>query len=747
MINLKRVMLVTASVTAIFIQGCGCSSSSSKKTVIPEETFELTGQASKGILSGALVSVYGIANGLLDTDSVLASATTGSDGGYTLDIPQSSLGAPIVVRVTPADSGTSMRCDLPSGCGGEIEFGGDLSIAADSGLSLDAVITSAQPAIPTNVTVLTDLAADVAIGAFEPSATASEVASLIARANSQVADRFGLVGDLTRIPVIDVTSASAVSAAIEAGNLNVVQYASMNAAIVQAVITDGATSIEDALAKFSTAYNTSGGIAGNTSDAAATGLDEILGAARAVLMSIEQRSGGSVDLSGIDAELAAEQALAATEEPDQFDPGTPSDTTGKTGLEIVKAMVGDVRDLSLTIGGNALGEGATIDSVSEAFALQLEAADLATSSDVMVAVQALSMAVNAIDETRVAHESDQALTSLTGQNGVEVSIAESDDTVDFTVTQTITVVQDELEHQVEVNLTASNTETYVDASEGNTTDFSGSITYSIAGSAMTDALKLSVNEGSAATIADLDAVIVDDPTTGGTNQNHSLGEVSFALDLALAQLATETVTDPISVNGAFSVKVTNVAVELLETADTGDFEASAGLVNMQFSGSVQNTSGEKYRFAFAANGDASGVTYTEFWDSTSDVVTGESEDNFAQLNASLQFTADLAGQLDVVKVKVSAARTGLDDGTFLLSLVYPGKKLVIEQKVVDGVAEGTLTARNQDGVVLSVTQTEVAEETVVSGSISLNGVEYATLATGDNGLMTITYTDDTFESL
>lgn len=746
MINLKRLMLVTASVTAIFIQGCGCSSSN-KKTPTPEATFELTGQASKGILIGANVSAYGIANGQLNIDSVIASTTTGNDGGYTLDIPESSKGAPIVVRVTPATSGTVMRCDLAAGCGGQVEFGEDLSVAADSDLRLDAVVASVQPATSANITVLTNLAAGAAIKTFASSATAAEVASAIARANSQVANRFGIVGDLTRMPVIDLTNPTAVAGAIAAGNSSSVQYASLNAAIVQAVIADGATSIENALATFSTAFNTSGGIAGNTSTAAATGLDEILAAARSVLAAVEQSSGGSVDLSALDADLAAEQAFAANEEPDQFDPGTPSDTTGKSGLEIVKAMVGDVRDLSLTIGDNALGDGATIGSVSAAFDLQLEAADLATGADLTAAVQALGMAVNAIEETRSAHAFDQALTSLTALNGVEVIITETVDAVEFGVAQTITVVQDELAYPVEVNLTAASMDDYVDASEENTTSLSGSITYAIAGSATTDVLGMTIKEGSAATVGSLSAVITDDPTTGGTDQSHSLGELSFALNLGLAQTGSETVTDPISVDGALSVKVTNVAVALLETADTGDFKVTAGLVNLQFSGSVQNASGEKYRFAFAANGDASGVTYSEVWNSTSEVVTGESEDSFGQLSASLQFTADLAGQLDLVKIKVGAVRTGLDDGTFILSLVYPGKKLVVERKIVDGVAVGTFTAKNQDGVVLSVTRTEVAEQIVISGSISLNGVEYATLATGDNGLLTITYTDDTFESL
>ena len=749
MIKLKHLFFITATIAAISLQGCSSGKKHHTPGTNPEPgtTFELSGKASKGLVIGGVVKVHPIINGDFDASQVLATTTTGSSGEYSMSMPESWKNQPVVVRVTASGSGTTIRCDLPNGCGEGIAFGDNAPIAGDSGFKLDAVVSQPNESRPVYITVLSNIASEVVYDALSMSSGAS-VVDTISNSYSQVANRFGVIGNLNEMPVVDLTNSQEVAAALNSGRTDSVQFASLNSAIVQAVLNDGATSISQAISSFSGAF-TSTGLAGNTSDDAQTGLDEILASVRDIISTVQTRSEGTIDLSSLDAEIATEQAFAANEEPDRFDPGTPSENVNKTDLEIVKAMVSDIRDLTLTIGDSSLGGDSTVSSVSDTFAIQLEAAEMATSVDAMASVQALSMSVSAISEAYSAYQEDSELTSFMAINGLTVSVSSENDVSVFTVDEAVAVIENDMDYSVSVNLVAILDVDYDDQSSDSVTAVAGDAEFNILGSASTSAIKMTIKDGSSVTISALDVMMEEDELTSEEEQTHSLDMFSFLLDLELAQLQSANVPDPITVNGKFAVSVTDVAVDLSETDDAGDFELNVATVSLQFSGYAANTSGEKYRFAFSANGDASGVTLNEVWNTDGSTVTAETESNYAALSLSIQFSADLVGQLDAVALRIGATRSGLDDASVAINVIYPGKKLVLETKIVDGESDSMITARNQDGVILTVMEGAVdgQDEWRVSGNIKLNGVQYATIAEGANGVVTITYSDDSFESL
>jgi hypothetical protein len=163
---------------------------------------------------------------------------------------------------------------------------------------------------------------------------------------------------------------------------------------------------------------------------------------------------------------------------------------------------------------------------------------------------------------------------------------------------------------------------------------------------------------------------------------------------------------------------------------------------------VGNDSGESASFVVALNGDATGVEFVETWYEDWEretTETWEDEDNFSAFYGSIAFTAKLSGIPNAVVLNFNVARTGYEDAENTLTIRYPGKQFRFHMLVADGAPDGALTITNHDGVVMSLVETEVDGENRLTGTISLDGVQYATIE--DDRTITIHYSDDTFESL
>ena len=118
--------------------------------------------------------------------------------------------------------------------------------------------------------------------------------------------------------------------------------------------------------------------------------------------------------------------------------------------------------------------------------------------------------------------------------------------------------------------------------------------------------------------------------------------------------------------------------------------------------------------------------------------TGETVDNFSDLYGSLAFTAKLTGIPSVVVINYTLARTGLESGDNGLTVKYPGKLFRFNMAVENGEATGDLTITNQDGVVLKAHEVIVNGESRLEGTITYDGVQYATITEGNVVLVTFT---------
>ena len=177
------------------------------------EPVSVSGVASKGILSNARVKVYAADDGI-GRHQILGMGYTNEQGEYAIDIPLLYRG-PMVIQVeTDRSAPTLMACDSVKGCGelgsvsgeydtdknGLIDFGERFPIGA--GFKLNAAHFALGNSNPINlhITPITHLVEALA----ERYGDAYSQASL-RKANSHVANLFGLTGQLSRIQPLDLT--------------------------------------------------------------------------------------------------------------------------------------------------------------------------------------------------------------------------------------------------------------------------------------------------------------------------------------------------------------------------------------------------------------------------------------------------------------------------------------------------------------------------------------------------------------
>lgn len=120
----------------------------------------------------------------------------------------------------------------------------------------------------------------------------------------------------------------------------------------------------------------------------------------------------------------------------------------------------------------------------------------------------------------------------------------------------------------------------------------------------------------------------------------------------------------------------------------------------------------------------------------------ETASNFIDADVGLTFMMQLTG-LPVATVNITADRTGFEAGTGTVTISYGTRQLVVSGSVSNFNAEtgsGTLIITNQDSVVFNL-----ALNGTLSGNLTFNGVQYATIIETASGFLKISYTDGTFE--
>lgn len=760
--------LTAALVSSSLLFACGGSSGGGTVVPVVPDPINISGTASKGLILGGAVTAY-----LINSDgtkgAAVGTATTDTENGtYVLTLDPSYNGEALIIEITAVD-GSQMKCDL-SVCLADddeevaITFGEIYTLPSD--FELSAVSSGSDSnTISINITPLTNIAAaltlDKVAGGAAPAAAAEA-------SNYQIADLLGLDGDVTELPIVDLTDPTAINAAsADALGANL-----KSAAVVEAALngsTEG-TSLEAALDDFVTQYVASGGVAeteGVDVETSSVSLEEIAAASQALTSAMV------TELEGVNAEddniAAVETALIAEEEAaamgsTEATQGEVPDDIGSEGLLAAKAFVEQVSTFSLA---------AQLDGANT-FENEISLASDLASSNLDVSSEALALATAAIAEAVGAVlDSDVPPTTYQSINGVTVAISVSGTTVTYTVAQDLNVPNAAgVAVTTTINLVAVNSvlsDTIEDTENETQTDTGNSYTWSsdgvasvdlsLSGSVSTDQTSITINDGSnfiATLTVDEEGAGQYTYTQGDGSYSNSETEtesgllsvtgVDIGLSVTIAQVATTEVTDPIAFTGAFNIAATLLSVEYNEAEQWGNNETSTSYTSsstdegteiISIDGLAASLSG---MFSDSTNSleasvaiAASGIEETCVWDnewsytnnngegsnthteSDDCDLTGETATTYGSASINVRFAIEIDG-LDDVEVVAALERSGLESAVGSIDLTYGGSQLDFAFDTDDFVDEGEsdstitktmiATLTNHNGVVLTITDVE-----------------------------------------
>lgn len=256
----------------------------------------ISGQVVKGVLANAALKVFKYVDNQpveLTAKDVNGSLTTDAKGNYNFTVLNYS-GPLKITALAAADGNTMMRCDAVAGCkktnGETAAFGQEVKLAdLDPSLQLNTITTaSAGSAVAGNISTLTHLAAEFI------SKKAVFTAEEMAKSKSQVMNSFGLEGDMDQLVATPMDDTAAVAAVTDSKQL---KYALINAAIANALLNSTAKTGEVATlsSRLSAAAadfaNNDGALRVQRDDDAGfeLALDEILQAASQTSQQVQQR--------------------------------------------------------------------------------------------------------------------------------------------------------------------------------------------------------------------------------------------------------------------------------------------------------------------------------------------------------------------------------------------------------------------------------------------------------------------------
>lgn len=736
---------------ALAITGCGgggggtpASGPTPEDSSVKGVTFN--GAAAKGIIKNGHVTAIEVDTSGAEIRTV-GSAVTAADGTYEINLSDDYEGGPIKVTVNKSPD-TEMKCDVPAGCGmrtdnipddnGIVNFG---EWYKPGSLTLSALVPAAteNAKIKVNVTPYTHLAAQQVISQN------SFTAEAIANTNSEITNLIGGI-DILNTPPLDITDPNAL------GNSTSDQkaYAALSSAIASLadVNDNGEPDIDSALEKLASSYST-GTFAADDSDAENDdeifSLQEIIDATNETFNEI-----GISDTSTRIASLETSIKNAIDLDGDgtkDLDP-QPSPNAGDTNLAKVKAMVTDIRTWGYVMKdeleepGSAFGD--QIELASDSIRLVrnhgLYQSDLGPLNSGMIIdiIHHYLFEGGSSDLTDYAYayrrnlwESPVPLSSGTISMSEPGKVVITNAQFDYTVFNGTFVIPKDgaVGNSFSIGVTKLEIKDFV----GTTEITNGLLTLNLANTYTIDwdgiGNRAALPPNIDSVRAEMDAsftLLLDAATTIQNQMNGQSGTEAFAY-----------FPDPITLSGHFD---TLILTDTVVNETTGELELNWAMPStLKINGSINNTTGDSVNGSFTMN-IQNADTFRPIGSAY------ESDNNWLDIDASLSFDAQLA-DLPGASVTLTGDRTDFQAGKVDIKLAYGTRSVTIAAAGQTDGEKATLssdiTITNQDGVVLILAPGSQAN----TGTISLNGIQYATVIETSSGEIKIEYIDNSFETL
>ena len=397
-VNFKKSLLAISIVT--ILSACGGGSSGDETAGTTGGTAlnaSISGVAAKGIIIGGNVVASELNADKTVKNANVGSATTDSNGAYSLDLNDTYEGGPIEIKVTTSAS-TLVVCDVSNGCGTRtddvtdtdtvIDFGEQYKPGADN-LSMTALLPDAEDGetISVQITPFTHMAAVQALsGATVDTAAIND-------ANSSVSALLGGLDILTLEPV-DITNLMGDEDA------TAVTYAALSASIAELAPTnaDGQPDINAAIDNLASSFS-GGAIEVEDSDDSddVIALQEILDQTNAVLT-----EAGATDTTGVIAGIQDDVDTVVAGNGGSTITPEANANAGDSDVAKARSFVVDLRTWGTTIQGE-------LEAPSAAFDAQLSLSD-----DASYMVQSDSSEVIAYGAMAIAQFFEGSITALSG---------------------------------------------------------------------------------------------------------------------------------------------------------------------------------------------------------------------------------------------------------------------------------------------------------------------------------------------
>lgn len=764
------------------LSACGGGGGDDHTPVAAGTTY--SGTAVKGIIVKGIVKAYPIENGAISTTPLdIGVVLTDTKGEYSFTVPAGFSGSIKIEIVASAD--TTMKCDLPAGCGTDYPFGSPVPLASD--FKMSALVPAVVAGSKVNVVVspMTHIAAALALKRATESPELGLTTDLILNTNSHVTNLFGMT-NLLDYAVIDLTDQAALKTAGDAGNNDAIDAALLSAALLGA---SGDGTMTEALARLTqTVVDNDGQLLLNDADTDIS-MHDIVQMKMDVLDKAVKNAADkevTVTVPEMATALTTEEHQLGLKDPASKTDAKPSETAMSEPLAQTKAFASDLRDLvyaTTIVPGSETAANKVVIGMDD-FTGQLDIAAEASKMAADEMVKALPVALEGISRVIVEDLPSMTTDSATFTKTIKIGwneTTQSQETMDVAVavthsngSYTISVSNSDI-FGFNVDLTAVYAGTFTDVVNESTSSTTVKASLGLSGNISNAALKMTITDGSSGSV---DIKIVDTNEQVNSNTEYldkseeSLTMDSLALKLGVT-LEQLTGTNPVTFTGALDLALAGVKYYNLDL-ESGTFNPETNFVKlinsanselsfetgkMTLSGKFADSQAHFFAATLAINAAGNGFSlidsssntetytynpidgmsnnYTQ--EQTSDT-SAETADKFVSFGFSLQFDAALPGLTEQAQVIITGNRDTLTHGSGTLKLAYEGKRINADVTYNNDDKTGTVVATNQDNVVLTLT---LAADKNVSGTMKVDGANYASII--ESAGIKTSYSDGTFE--
>lgn len=438
--HIKLCHNLTIFLCTFIIASCGGGSdkaSDPSSSSVSSENI-INGTAAKGIIKNGIVKVYGVTNGQKNSEP-LAESNTDNNGDYSLTV--NNYTGPLFVEISADPNKTKMICDINPSCG-VVAFGDEIQL--DEDFSIKAVISDLE----TNKQTTANISAITSLVAARAEAQSSIDSTIISNANSQVAYLFGMTGNLSEKPVIDITNEASLVAASE----DVLNMAILNSALASSSIDDG-TSITEGLNKLLEDFVVRDGQFLNNGADNEVSIEKIYANAKDIL---NMNIFSNIEVGKLKVSISSKEAVASSMPSGSVSDVMPSEIPEAIHIDSAKALVKDIRDFSLQATYENSEEISVANELEQAISF-VDSDDLNDLNYIFeLAVKALEGAyIQTMDDLKDARDFKSFYKFERDGTDISVTISETDSSYLFSIDESINSITVKLNAKSTGNRTVS----------------------------------------------------------------------------------------------------------------------------------------------------------------------------------------------------------------------------------------------------------------------------------------------------